>query len=78
MPKEISINYSEVTFITGKQKNIRVWIDNERIDIPVDEGVFAYFSEQFLKGTPAQKRRLTTVMHALRASYLKGLEDSGK
>jgi len=78
MAKDISVSYTEVTFVSGKKKNIRLKLDDQIVQIPVDEDVYAYFSEQFLRQnpTPAQRKRFATVMNVVRAAYLKGKEDA--
>ena len=65
---DVTINITEVTFVSGKTKNIRVNIDGQAVQIPVDEAVYAYFDEQFLRKNPTalQRKRFGTLMNALR------------
>lgn len=80
MPKDVTINISEFTFISGKKKNVKISVDGKDVLIPVDEGVYAYFREQFLRQNPTQqqRKRFATVMNVLRAAYLKGVSDGKK
>jgi hypothetical protein len=80
MPDEVIINVTEVTLVTGKKKNVRVKIGGVDVNIPVDEGVHAYFKEQFLRQnpTPLQRRKFATIMSLLQAAYLKGFSDGKK
>ena len=80
MPKEVTISVSEFTFVSGKKKNVRIKHDGSDVLIPVDEGVYAYFREQFLRQNPTslQRKRFSTIMNVLRAAYLKGVADGKK
>jgi hypothetical protein len=80
MPKQVTVNVTEVTLVSGRKKNIRVNIDGTDVHIPVDEGVHAYFHQQFLRQnpTPLQRKRFATIMNVLRAAYLKGVSDGEK
>lgn len=71
---------TEITFISGKKKNVRVNIDGNNVNVPVDESVFAYFDEQFLRDNPTQlqRKRFSTIMNVLREAYKKGFSDGSK
>ena len=73
----INVSVFQASFGDGKQKHVRVRIDGKEVQIPVDESVYAYFHEQFLRKTPTplQEKRFATVMNVLRAAYLKGVQD---
>jgi hypothetical protein len=75
--KEVTISVTEITVVQGKKKSVRINIDGQTVNVPVDESVFTYFKEQFIREnpTPLQKKRFATVMNVLRAAYLKGLAD---
>jgi ribosomal protein L6P/L9E len=77
MPKEVTINITEVTVVSGKKKSIKVNIDGHDVHIPVDEGVYAYFQDQFSRVNPTQlqRKKFGTVMNLLRAAYIKGVSD---
>lgn len=77
MAKNYRISVTEVSISSGPRKTIRVKIDDRDIGIPVDQSVYAYFKEQFLREspTPPQKRRFATIMNVLRAAYQKGYSD---
>jgi len=76
---EVRITVSEVTISSGKKKSIRVDIDGETVNIPIDEAVYAYWQEQFVRPnpTPLQRKRFGTLMHVVRAAYKTGF-DHGK
>jgi len=76
----INISVFSASFESGKNKFIRVKVDGKEVSIPVDETVYAYFQEQFLRKnpTPLQEKRFATIMNVLRAAYLKGIEDGRK
>lgn len=80
MPKEVTVNVTEVTIVSGKKKNIKVNIDGVNVHIPVDEGVYAYFHDQFSREYPTalQRKKFATIMNLLRAAYVKGVSDGGK
>ena len=80
MAKQVTINLTEVTVVSGKTKNIRVNINGKNVFIPVDENVYAYFQDQFSREHPSalQRKKFATVMNLLRAAYLKGLSDGAK
>jgi hypothetical protein len=71
------ISVAEVSISSGAKKTIRVKIDDRDIAIPVDQCVYAYFKEQFLREspTPPQKRRFVTIMNVVRSAYQKGYSD---
>ena len=77
---ETTISVTEVTFVHGKTKSIRVKLDGNYVNIPVDETVYAYFNEQFLRTNPTalQKKKFATIMNVLRAAYQKGKADGKK
>jgi hypothetical protein len=74
---ELRFTVSEVTVSSGKQTTIPVYIDGERVKIPVAAEVRAHFKDQFERPNPSalQKRRHATVMQLLRAAYNKGKQD---
>ena len=80
MPKEVTINVTEVTVVTGKKNRIRVNINGLDVHIPADQGVYAYFHEQFSRAQPTelQRKKFATIMNLLRAAYLKGVSDGEK
>jgi hypothetical protein len=80
MPDEVIVNVTEVTIVTGKKKNIRVNIGGTNVNIPVDESVHAYFTEQFSRQNPTQlqRKKFATAMNLLKAAYLKGFSDGKK
>ena len=65
---------------SGKQRHIQVNVDGNKVRIPVDETVYAYFNEQFLREHPTtqQEKKFATIMNVMRAAYLKGIEDGRK
>lgn len=77
MAKNYKISVAEFSFSSGPKKTIRVKIDDRDIGIPVDQSVYAYFKEQFLRESPTgpQKRRFVTIMNVLRSAYQKGYAD---
>jgi hypothetical protein len=78
--KEVTISVAEVTFTKGKKKSVRINVDGQNVDIPVDEQIYAYFNEQFLRPNPTelQRKRFATIMNVLRAAYFKGVSDGSK
>ena len=80
MADKITIQFSEVTITSGKMKSIRIKIDGKDVYIPVDEAVYAYFEEQFLRKnpTPLQRKKFATITNVLRSAYIKGIEDAQK
>ena len=74
---QVKITVTEITVTTGKQKEIMVYVDGKKVFIPVDESVYAYFKDQFLRKNPTtmQKHRFITIMSVIRAAYLKGISD---
>ena len=77
---EYTFTVSEVSLSTGRQKSIRVTIDDADVRIPVDEAVYAYWQEQFVRKnpTPQQRKRFATFMNVVRAAYKKGVADGAK
>lgn len=75
--KEVTISVAEVTLTKGKKKSIRINVDGQNVNIPVDEQIYAYFNEQFLRPNPTniQRKRFATIMNVLRSAYLKGVND---
>ncbi len=76
--EQIKVRIAEVTVTAaGRKKNIKVNIDGTDVLIPIDETVFAYFHEQFLRDnpTPLQRKRFATIMNVIREAYLKGVAD---
>ena len=73
----ININVVKASFESGNDKYIRIKVGGKEVRIPVDEGVYAYFHEQFLRKNPTalQEKRFATTKNVLRAAYLRGLED---
>ena len=69
------INIS-TTVVVGKKKDFKINVNGEMISIPVDEGVFISFQNQFKKNTESQKLRLKTLVNLVRAAYLFGLHQS--
>jgi len=81
VPKpKTTISVTEVTIVTGKTKSIRLNLDGRIVNVPVDESVYAYFKDQFLRENPTQlqKKRFATIMNVLRAAYVKGISDGKK
>ncbi len=78
--KKVTVSVAEVTFIKGRQKSIRIFVDGQNVNVPVGENVYAYFDEQFLRKNPSplQQKRFATIMNVLRAAYLKGISDGSK
>ncbi len=78
--KEVTISVAEVTLTKGKKKSIRINVDGQNVNIPVDEQIYAYFNEQFLRPNPTniQRKRFATIMNILRSAYLKGVNDGRK
>ncbi|MBI5562061.1 MAG: hypothetical protein HY894_04300 [Deltaproteobacteria bacterium] len=74
---EMTYRIAEVTIVSGRQKHIRITVDDKTVHIPIDEAVYAYFTEQFAKSNPAaaQKKRFATLMNIARSACLKGVED---
>lgn len=54
---EFTLSFTEVTVHTGRKKNIRLTVDGKEVLIPVDEAVYAYFREQFIRDNPSPKQR---------------------
>lgn len=77
MGQKISVRVFEASIESGKTKDIRVNIDGNDVRIPVDETVYAYFNEQFLRSNPTalQRKKFATILNVLRAAYLKGRKD---
>lgn len=75
--EQVKVSVTEVTITSEKKKNIRIPVDGTDILIPVDETVYAYFHEQFLREnpTPLQRKRYATITNILREAYLKGVKD---
>jgi len=78
--KEVTFSVAEVTLTKGKKKSIRINVDGQNVNIPVDEQIYAYFNEQFLRPNPTniQRKRFVTIMNVLRSAYLKGVDDGRK
>ncbi len=82
MPKKlheakITITETTVQFQDKPKKSIRVNIDGRQVAIPVDDGVYAHWKNQFFreKPSPEQKKRFATGMNLIRTAYLQGLQD---
>ena len=75
---DVSVQITQVTFVSGKTKDIRIEVYDKTVLIPVAESIYTFWREQFLKktNTQQQKDRFTTMMNVVRAAYLKGLEDA--
>jgi len=73
----ITVNVTEVTMTGGRKKGIRINVDGNNVVIPVDEAIYVYFTEQFLRDNPTamQRRKFATIMNILRSAYLKGVAD---
>lgn len=77
---EWKVSFSEVTILTGKKKNIRLNVDGRDVLIPVDDVVYAYFQEQFVRDNPTaqQRKKFGTLMNIVRQAYFKGIADGKK
>jgi hypothetical protein len=75
---DITVSITEITVTGGKKKNIRLNVDGQNVNVPVDEAVYAHWQEQFVRAspTPAQRKRFSTFMNVVRAAYQKGLKDA--
>ncbi len=75
--KDVTFSVSEVTISQGRKKSIRINVDGQNVNIPVDESIYAYFKEQFLRTNPTdgQRKKFGTIMNVLRSAYLKGVGD---
>lgn len=74
---EFRFSVTEIVISSGKQKFIRVTVDGQDVRIPVDDDIYAYWQEQFVRNnpTPQQRKRFGTFMNVVRAAYKKGLKD---
>ncbi len=72
--KDFTVSITEVTFSKGPKRNIRVEIDGQKVNIPVNADVYAYWHEQFVRPnpTPQQRKRFSTLMNVVRAAYKEG------
>ena len=75
--QDCRISVAEFSFSTGPKKSIKINIDGKDVGVPIDQSVYAYFSEQFLREnpTPRQRQRFATIMNVARAAYQKGYVD---
>lgn len=66
------------TVAAEKETTIRVDVNGQNIDIPVNGVLYAHYQNQFKKHKPttAQWMRHKTLQQLMRAAYLKGLEDA--
>jgi hypothetical protein len=69
--------YEETIVEIDKKRLIRLRIDDKTVLIPIDDDIYAYFNQQFVRPKPSalQKQKYTTIMNLLRAAYFKGLDD---
>lgn len=67
----------EVCILTGKTKLVRLFVDDNRVDIPVPEAVYAYWNEQFVRKAPTDKQRrmYSTVKNLMKYAYAQGYRD---
>jgi hypothetical protein len=78
---EFKFSVTEVTLTSEKQKRfIRLNVDGEDVRIPVDNEVYAYWQQQFVRPNPTrqQRQRFATLINVVRAAYEKGREDATK
>lgn len=75
--KQFTVSITEVTLTSGKTKYVRVKVDGQEIQIPVDETLYTEWRDQFHRPTPTlhQRKRFTILMNLIRAAYEKGLSD---
>lgn len=80
MTDKTCINITEITILTGKTKGFDLNVDGVKITIPIDEGLFANYRNQFWreKPTPDQRKRFGTLMSLLREAYRNGVSDGEK
>ena len=76
-PTEMTFQFTEITFVTGRTKDFKLSIDGQQVNIPVPEDIFAHLQNQFMskKTTPQQKQRYATMINLVRAAYKKGFAD---
>jgi hypothetical protein len=75
--QELKISITEMTIVSGKTQQIRIWVNGQPVNITVSAEVKAYFNEQFVRANPSaiQKRRFITLSNVAAAAYLKGYKD---
>lgn len=74
---KITVEKTRVTLEAPTTKDYILRVGEKKIAIPVDENVFTYFNEQFVRKnpTPLQKKKYTTVKNMILAAYKKGIAD---
>lgn len=80
MAKKTTYSITEITVISGKKSSIHFELNGNKIDVPIDAEVKAYFNSQFVRDSPSkqQRQKFSTIMNLMRAAYIQGFEDGKK
>jgi hypothetical protein len=80
MPDNADISIINVATRIGRTRDFRLLVNGQEITVPVDEALFAHYTNQFSRKQPSerQQQRYSTLYNLMRAAYKKGVADGKK